>query len=103
MFCKSSRTTSVDMVYGGGERRLPNQILPHPTTKGVMSVILLFLAAEFLLAAAVEKRVKARQQLIQKWKKGELSMDELLYLKSRPWFQKQYPPAKLLSVSKKIN
>jgi hypothetical protein len=92
------------MVYGGGQRRLPNQILRR-TYKG-MSVILLFLAAELFLAAAVEKRLKARQQLVQKWKQGDLSMNELLYLKTRPWFQKLYPPAKLnhfISLSKKCN
>ncbi len=72
------------------------------TVKG-MSVILLFLAAEALIAVATNVEIAARQQLILKWKKGELSMDELLYLKSRPWFQKKYPPAKLLSFSKKIN
>ena len=67
-----------------------------------MGVILLFLAAELMLAAAAERRLKARRQLIQKWKRGELSMDELLYLKSRPWFQKFFPMVKLKeSISKK--
>ena len=59
-----------------------------------MSVLLLFLTAELFLAAAAERHLKARQQIIQKWKRGELTMDELLYLKTRPWFQKLFPIAK---------
>jgi hypothetical protein len=60
-----------------------------------MSVLLLFLTADLLFAAAAERRVKARQQLLHKWKRGELTMDELLYLKKRPWFRTLFPMAKL--------
>lgn len=69
-----------------------------------MSVLLLFLAAEALIAVATNVEVAARKALIGKWKKGELTMEELLYLKTRPWFRKLYPEAKLNQpLSKKIN
>jgi hypothetical protein len=60
-----------------------------------MMVLLLFLAAEALIIAEANAENTARNQLIQKWKKGELSMDELLYLKTRPWFRKLFPLVKL--------
>lgn len=67
-----------------------------------MSIFLLFIAAELFMAAAAQRRIHARVEIIKKWKRGELSMDELLYLKTRPWFRKLFPMAKLKEcVSKK--
>jgi hypothetical protein len=64
-----------------------------------MGVFLLFLIAEI---AVVVHQVKARQEILEKWKNGELSMEELLYLKTRPWFHKLFPtPYPLTSHSKK--
>ncbi len=64
-----------------------------------METIVAFTLAEMALVAL---RIQAQEILISKWKKGELTLDQLKQLKSRPWFQKRVlKPVKEPSSSKK--
>jgi hypothetical protein len=78
------------LVCGG-----PNQFL-HPTG---METLVAFTLAEMALVAM---RIQAQETLIQKWKKGELSLEQLKQLKTRQWFQRRFlKPMKIPSLSKK--
>ncbi len=64
-----------------------------------METLLAFTLAE---VALVTMQIHAQEMLIQKWKKGELSVEQLKQLKTRPWFQKRVlKPVKEPSSSKK--
>jgi hypothetical protein len=71
-----------------------------------MEGILLFAAAEiFAITALKYTQREAQELLVLRWKKGELTLEELLLLKSRPWFQRGVlrPPKGRIPLSKKQN
>ena len=64
-----------------------------------MEVVVAFALAE---AALVALKVQAQNILIEKWKRGELSLEQLKVLKTRHWFQQRFlKPVKSTSLSKK--
>ena len=64
-----------------------------------METLVAFTLAELALVAL---RIQAQETLIHKWKKGELTLEQLKQLKSRAWFQKHVlKPVKAPSFSKK--
>jgi hypothetical protein len=66
-----------------------------------MEVVVAFALAEVALVAL---KIQAQETLIQKWKKGELSLEQLKLLKTRHWFQRRVlQPVKAPSLSKKEN
>jgi hypothetical protein len=64
-----------------------------------MEGLLLFMAAE---VAVVSIQIQKRQQLIRKWLRGELTLEELKDLKRRPWFRRAWKP-KVVDFEKKTN
>ena len=71
-----------------------------------MEGILLFAAAEiFAITALKYTQLQAQEVLVIKWRKGELSLEELRLLKSRPWFQQRVlkPPKVPVPFLKKQN
>jgi hypothetical protein len=71
-----------------------------------MEGILLFAAAEiFAITALKYTQRQAQEQIVLKWKKGELTLEELYLLKARPWFQREVlrPPKGRISPNKKQN
>ncbi len=77
----------------------PNQFL-HPTG---METLVAFTLAEMALVATVNTlQLQAQETLIRKWKRGELTLEQLKQLKSRPWFQRRVlKPVKTPPLSKK--
>ena len=64
-----------------------------------METLVAFTLAEMALVAM---QLQAQEVLIQKWKRGELSLEQLKQLKSRAWFQKRVlKPVKPPPTSKK--
>jgi hypothetical protein len=64
-----------------------------------METLVAFTLAEMALVAL---QLQAQEVLIQRWKKGELSLEQLNQLKSRAWFQKRVlKPVKPPPLSKK--
>lgn len=71
-----------------------------------MELLLLFLVAEIVWAGTVSTlQIKARKALLQKWKEGSLTVDELKRLKRTPWFRNQIwkPTGQKISLEKKQN
>ena len=71
-----------------------------------MEGILLFAIAEMVAVTTLKTmQIHAQNKLIEKWEKGQLTSQELLLLKSRPWFQRRVikPPKNIVSLSKKNN
>ena len=71
-----------------------------------MEGILLFAIAEVVAVTTLKNmQLLAQNKIIEKWEKGQLTLQELLLLKSRPWFQRRVlkPPKKPVSPSKKNN
>jgi hypothetical protein len=66
-----------------------------------METLVAFTLAEVALVAL---KLQAQNTLIQKWKRGELSLEQLKVLKTRQWFQRRVlQPVKAPSFSKKEN
>lgn len=64
-----------------------------------METLVAFTLAEIAL---VTLQIQAQEILIQRWKRGELSLEQLKQLKSRHWFQKRVlKPVKPPPLSKK--
>jgi hypothetical protein len=65
-----------------------------------METLVAFTLAEMAIVAL---QLQAQEILIQRWKRGELSLEQLRQLKSRHWFQRRMlrPPNKPVSRSKK--
>lgn len=64
-----------------------------------METLVAFALAEVALVAL---KIQAQNILIEKWKRGELSLEQLKQLKTRHWFQRRFlKPVKLTSLSKK--
>jgi hypothetical protein len=70
-----------------------------------MGVLLLLILAEIAVSSALSQRqLKARQIVLQKWKEGSLSEEELYRLKRAKWFQQVWRPTyERVSSSKKNN
>ncbi len=68
-----------------------------------METLVAFTLAEMALVATVNTlQLQAQEILIQKWKRGELSVEQLKQLKTRQWFQRRVlKPVKAPSLSKK--
>ncbi len=54
-----------------------------------MGILLLLLAAE---ATIITLQKRAREEVLKKWLEGSLTMEELLLLKRKLWFQKIWNP-----------
>ncbi len=67
-----------------------------------MAVLLLLLAAEM---AAISIQQRAQRILVEKWKEGSLTSDELSYLKRANWFRRYVwrPTSHKVAVDKKMN
>ncbi len=64
-----------------------------------METLVAFTLAEIALVAL---QLQAQENLIQKWRRGELSIEQLKLLKTRQWFQRRIlKPVKAPSLSKK--
>jgi hypothetical protein len=64
-----------------------------------METLVAFTLAEMALVAL---QLQAQEVLIQRWKRGELSLEQLKQLKLRAWFQKRVlKPVKPPPLSKK--
>lgn len=61
-----------------------------------MDPVLLLVTVDLIAATIVGTlRIKAQEIVLQKWKEGSLSEDELRRLKKAKWFQEQVYRAKL--------
>ena len=64
-----------------------------------METLVAFTLAEIALVAL---QLQAQENLIQKWRRGELSIEQLKLLKTRQWSQRRIlKPVKAPSLSKK--
>ncbi len=56
-----------------------------------MASLLLFLLFNIILQSTIEKvEQNRRKRLVRKWLKGQLTLEELQYLKKQIWFRKAF-------------
>ena len=71
-----------------------------------MEGFLLFALAEVITITTLTRIQRhAQQKILEKWFKGELTLQELQLLKTRLWFQRRVlpPPKETIPLSKKNN
>ena len=70
-----------------------------------MEGILLFIATEVIITNAIAKYTyEKRKALLKRWLCGQVTLQEIYYLKQAEWFQRIYKPPKPYENSfKKIN
>lgn len=69
-----------------------------------METLLVFAVAEVaLMSTLTTLQVQAQEKLVQRWKQGSLTLEELKILKTRRWFQRRVlkPPKEKISSRKK--
>lgn len=66
-----------------------------------MASLLLFLLFNIILQSTIEKvEQQRRKRLVRKWVKGQLTLEELQYLKKQIWFRKAFQEVKVDSEKK---
>lgn len=56
-----------------------------------METLLFMIAADIAVSTALATyQIKAREKILERWKRGNLSMTELLWLKKQLWFRNLY-------------